>query len=102
MLVVFTTTPNKNEAEELARKLVEEKLAGCVQVVPQITSFYQWENKVQKDEEYLLLIKTLPGNFDRLAEFIKSNHSYTVPEIVAVEAKKVSEGYLKWLKEAVG
>jgi periplasmic divalent cation tolerance protein len=101
MLIVFTTLPNADEAETLARRLVEEKLAGCVQVVPQITSFYQWENEIQKDEEYLLLIKTLPGNFDRLAEFIKSNHSYSVPEIVAVEALKVSVDYLKWLNEVI-
>lgn len=98
MLVVFTTTPNREEAEALARRLVEEKLAGCVQVVPGMTSFYQWENAIQRDEECLLLIKTLPENFDPLAEFIRSNHSYSVPEIVAVEAAKISESYLEWLK----
>lgn len=101
MLIVFTTTPNKPEAETLARKLVEEKLAGCVQIIPGVTSFYRWENEIQKDEECLLLIKTLPENFDRLAEFIKSNHSYSVPEIVGIEAEKVSESYLKWLTETV-
>ena len=60
MLIVFTTTANNDEAEILARKLVGQKLAGCVQIVPRITSFYQWEGKIQKDEECLLLIKTLP------------------------------------------
>ncbi len=97
MYIIFNTCPNKEEAEDLARKLVEEKLAGCVQIVPQITSFYYWENEVQKDEECLLLIKTLPENFPALSEFIEANHSYTVPEIVAVETEKVSENYLKWL-----
>lgn len=102
MLLVFTTTPNKEEAENLARKLVEEKLAGCVQIVPQITSFYRWENEIQRDEECLLLIKTLPGKFVELEAFIKANHSYSVPEIVAVNAEKVSEDYLKWLESATG
>lgn len=101
MFIVFTTCPNKAEAEDLARKLVEEKLAGCVQIAPQITSFYYWENEVQKDEEFLLLIKTLPENFTALSEFIEANHSYSVPEIVAVEAEKVSENYLKWLNSSL-
>jgi periplasmic divalent cation tolerance protein len=99
MLIVFTTTPDKEEAETLARKLVEEKLAGCVQIVPRITSFYSWENKVQKDEEYLLLIKTLPEIFTELEVFIKENHSYSVPEIAAIEVGKVSANYLSWLND---
>ncbi len=101
MLIVFNTTPNKEEAEVLARKLVEQKLAGCVQIVPQITSFYQWEGEVQKDEEYLLLIKTLPEKFGDLEAFIKANHSYSVPEIVALNAENVSQEYLEWLKTSI-
>jgi periplasmic divalent cation tolerance protein len=101
MYIVFNTCPNKQEAETLARKLVEEKLAGCVQIVPQITSFYYWENEVQKDEEFLLLIKTLPENFAALSEFIVANHSYTVPEIVGVEAAKVSLKYAEWLNKVL-
>lgn len=101
MLIVFTTTANKDEAEDLARKLVEQKLAACVQIVPQITSFYQWEGKVQKDEECLLLIKTLPEKFDDLEAFIKANHSYSVPEIVAVNAENVSKEYFEWLTSSI-
>ncbi|HEV7644262.1 MAG TPA: divalent-cation tolerance protein CutA [Pyrinomonadaceae bacterium] len=101
MLIVFTTTPNKDEAEALARKLVEQKLAGCVQIVPRITSIYQWEGKIQKDEEYLLLIKTLPEKFADLEAFIKANHSYTLPEIAAVNAENVSKEYLEWLKTSI-
>jgi periplasmic divalent cation tolerance protein len=101
MLVVFTTTPNKEEAEDLARKLVEQKLAGCVQIVPQVTSFYRWEGKIQKDEECLLLIKTLPEKFAGLEAFIKANHTYSVPEIVAVDVEKVSGDYENWLKSTL-
>jgi periplasmic divalent cation tolerance protein len=89
MLIVFNTCPNREDAESLAQSLIEAKLAACVQVIPQITSFYQWEDKVQRDEEYLLLIKTLPEKFEDLNDYIKANHSYDVPEIVAVEAGKV-------------
>jgi periplasmic divalent cation tolerance protein len=98
MLVVFTTTPDKTEAESLARRLVEERLAGCVQVLPQITSFYRWENQVKRGEECLLLIKTPAGGFAALEGFINANHSYSLPEIIAVEASNVSDAYLKWLE----
>jgi periplasmic divalent cation tolerance protein len=101
MLVVFTTTPNKAEAETLARKLVEQKLAACVQVVPRIMSFYRWEGEVQKDEECLLLIKTLPEKFSDLEAFIKANHSYSVPEIAAVNVEDVSKEYLEWLNASI-
>lgn len=98
MLTIFTTVPNTEEAENLARKIVEAKLAACVQVLPQMKSFYFWENEVQEDSENLLLIKTLEEKFDELEKFIKENHSYDVPEIVAVSSEKVSEDYLKWMK----
>jgi periplasmic divalent cation tolerance protein len=98
MLVVLTTAPNTEEAENLARKIVEARLAACVQVLPQMKSFYFWEGAIQLDAEHLLLIKTLPEKFDELRDFIQSNHSYSVPEIVALAAEKVSDSYFKWLK----
>jgi periplasmic divalent cation tolerance protein len=99
MIIVFTTAPNAEEAENLARKIVEARLAACVQVLPPMKSFYFWENAVQTDSENLLLVKTLPEKYAALEEFIKTNHSYSVPEIVAVEAEKISESYLGWMKE---
>jgi len=101
MYVVLTTTSTANEAEVLAQKIIAAKLAACVQVAPQITSFYFWENEVKKDSEQLLLIKTLPEIFDRLKDFIQENHSYDVPEIVALAAEKVSESYLNWMKDSI-
>jgi periplasmic divalent cation tolerance protein len=99
MFVVLTTTPTAEEAEVLARKIIEAKLAACVQVVPQITSFYFWENEVKKDSEQLLFIKTLPAKFDRLKDFIQENHTYEVPEIVALSAEKVADNYLNWMRD---
>jgi periplasmic divalent cation tolerance protein len=99
MLMVLTTTPNVEEAESLARKIVEARLAACVQVLPQMKSFYFWDDAVQADSEHLLLIKTSDEKFDELKSFIQSNHSYSIPEIVGVRAEKVSESYLKWLNE---
>lgn len=99
MLIVFTTVPNSEVAENLARKIVEAKLAACVQVLPDIKSFYFWENEVQTDSEHMLLIKTLEENYDELEKFIKENHSYEVSEIVAVSTEKVSGDYLNWMKD---
>jgi periplasmic divalent cation tolerance protein len=98
-LIVLTTTPNIEEAENLARKIVAEKLAACVQVLPAMKSFYFWEGAVQADAEHLLLIKTLAEKYDELEKFIRTNHSYSVPEIAAVRAEKVSDDYFRWLKE---
>ncbi len=101
MLIVFTTTPNSEEAETLAKKIVEAKLAACVQVLPPMKSFYFWEGEVQNEAEHLLLIKTLPEKYSILESFIQGNHSYEVPEIVAVTAEKVSSDYLNWINESL-
>lgn len=101
MMIVITTVANEDEGKALARKLVEEKLAACVQVLPQMTSIYRWKGKVEADKEFLLLIKTLPEQYDRLEAFISENHSYETPEIVAVEAARVSEAYGKWLSDSL-
>jgi periplasmic divalent cation tolerance protein len=98
MLIVLTTTPNLIEAESLAEKIVAGRLAACVQILPEMKSFYFWEGAVRNEPEHLLLIKTLPEKFDELEKFIKINHSYDVPEIVAIPAEKVSENYLDWIK----
>ena len=99
MLIVFTTAPDETEAAALAAKIIEEKLAACVQILPPMKSFYFWKGGVQNDAENLLLIKTLEENFTDLEKFIKQNHSYDVPEIAAVSAEKVSAEYLTWMKD---
>lgn len=100
-IVVLTTAPNTGEAETLARRIIEAKLAACVQVLPAMRSFYFWENQTQIDAEHLLLIKTLAEKFDELEKFIQKNHSYDVPEIVALPAEQVSESYLGWIENYV-
>jgi periplasmic divalent cation tolerance protein len=97
-IVVLTTAPNIEEAESLAEKIVGAKLAACVQVLPGMKSFYFWEGAVRREPEHLLLIKTLPEKYEALESFILENHSYDVPEIVALKASKVSESYLAWLQ----
>lgn len=101
MRVVLTTIPTSAEAEELAEKIIEAKLAACVQILPQMTSVYIWEGKLQKENEHLLLIKTLPEKWEELRDFITANHSYDVPEIVAIDAESVAQPYLDWIKNVL-
>ena len=101
MLIVLTATPSTEEAEALAAKIVEARLAACVQILPQMNSVYVWEGELRREGEHLLLIKTLPENFDELSQFITANHSYDVPEIVAIEAERVAEPYLEWIKSVM-
>jgi periplasmic divalent cation tolerance protein len=102
MIIVLTTVASDIEAGNLAEKLVREKLAACVQIMPRMISVYFWEGEVRSEAEHLLLIKTLPEKYDALEEFIKANHSYDVPEIVAIPSDRVSEEYLDWIKEYLG
>lgn len=99
MLVVLTTVPNAAEGEELAERIVSARLAACVQVLPKMASVYFWEGAVRKEPEHLLLVKTLEEKFDELSEFIRANHSYSVPEIVAVRAERISDDYLGWMSD---
>lgn len=98
MLIVFTTTADREEAERLAGQIVVKKLAACVQVMPPMVSFYHWDEGVRSDPEHLLLIKTLEEKYTDLERFITENHSYDVPEIVAVPAENVSPKYLEWME----
>jgi periplasmic divalent cation tolerance protein len=102
MLLVLTTCPAVEAAEALAEQIIEARLAACVQVLPRMTSIYLWEGEVQRESEYLLLIKTLPDKWEELRDLISQNHSYDVPEIIALDSERVSESYRAWLVDVLG
>lgn len=95
LLVGLITAPPK-DAERIARTLVEERLAACVNIVCTVKSYYWWEGKVQADEECLLIAKTTREAADRLISRVKELHPYTVPEVVLLAAERVLEEYLEW------
>jgi periplasmic divalent cation tolerance protein len=97
MIIVMTAIDSAEKAEALARGIVEGRLAACVQVLPPMASFYFWEGAVQREAEHLLLIKTADEKYAEVEAFILANHSYDVPEIIAIRAENVSQGYAKWL-----
>ena len=99
LLVVLCTVPDEATAQKLAKGLVEERLAACVNAIPGLKSFYRWQGRIETDDEIQLLIKTRRGRYDELAAWLKANHPYDVPEIIAIAAKQVSNSYLAWAVE---
>jgi periplasmic divalent cation tolerance protein len=99
--VLLTTTPTRDEATKIAKLLIDERLAACVQLLP-IESFYSWQGKTQNEAELLLLVKTRRALFDAAIARIKEIHSYTVPEIVALPFVAGFAGYLNWIDDVTG
>ncbi len=96
--VVFITVPDEEEAARIARTIVEERLAGCVNIVKGIRSIYSWEGKVVDEHEVLMIVKTKRVLFTELEKRVKGLHSYSVPEIISLPIIEGSEGYMEWLK----
>lgn len=101
-LVVFVTAPSQRVGRDLARGLVDRRLAACVSIIPSITSVYAWEGEVCVDEEVLLVIKTTRVALDGLTSSVRDLHPYDVPEIIAVPVTAGFPEYLEWVGESVG
>jgi periplasmic divalent cation tolerance protein len=95
--VVLVTCPTAERAAEIARVLVEERLAACGNVVPGLRSIYRWEGKVQDDAEALLVLKTTRERFEALRDRVLALHPYQVPEVVALPIEAGSAPYLAWI-----
>ena len=100
--IVLTTAGSEEQAEAIARMLVEKRLAACVNVTAQIKSFYRWKGKVVEDEEHLLLIKTEAALFDKLRDAIREIHSYEMPDILMIPVDAGDPAVLGWITESVG
>lgn len=94
--MILTTAPDQQEASALARKLVEQQLAACVQLLP-VSSVYSWEGAIQQEAEVLLLIKTHSDRYADVEACIQNGHSYSVPEIIRLPIEQGSAEYLQWL-----
>lgn len=96
-LLVFTTLPSADKAAELAKALVEERLAACANLIPAIRSIYRWQGKLQDEDEVLVLLKTRAEHLERLKLRILELHPYEVPEVLAVPVEFGYQPYLEWL-----
>jgi len=100
-IVVLITVPSQDVGGAIARAVVEEHLAACVNLVPGITSIFRWDGKVQTETEALLIVKTRPALFGDLAARVRTLHPYTVPEIIALPLAAGNQAYLDWVRESV-
>lgn len=94
--LIMTTVATRDQADALCTRLLEQRLAACIQEIP-MTSRYRWQGEVQRDAEILLLVKTSAGAARRAMEAIEANHEYDVPEIVALPVTDGLPAYLAWL-----
>jgi len=100
-VIVFVTASSRYEAEMIAKKLVEDKLAACVNIVENIRSIYWWRNNIESSSETLLVIKTKISKLHGLIEIVRSLHSYQVPEIIALPIIAGYKDYLNWLDKSL-
>jgi periplasmic divalent cation tolerance protein len=100
-IVVTMTSPDREEARKIASALLEKRQAACVGIYPKGESFYWWEGKIKRAEEFLLIAKTTRDLFEPLTATVKALHSYQVPEIIALPLTEGSKDYLDWLTSEV-
>jgi periplasmic divalent cation tolerance protein len=99
-VVVFVTTSTIDEARKIGKTLVEERLIACVNILPQVESLFYWQEKICNEKEALMIIKTKKPLIDDIIKRVKSIHSYSIPEIIALPIISGSEDYIKWIKDA--
>ena len=99
--IILSTAGSEDEARKIARHLVEEHLAACVNIVPRIESIYRWQGKVESSQEWLLLVKTTADRFASIHQAIRNLHSYELPECIAISIEDGSAEYLNWVDESL-
>jgi periplasmic divalent cation tolerance protein len=100
-VVVLVTAASKKECRKIARRLVESKLAACVNITPHIESIYRWEGKIASDREYQIFIKTTRDLFPEIKTAVSKLHSYHTPEIICLPIIEGSRNYLQWVGDSV-
>ncbi len=99
MQVILSTARDLQEAKKIAKRLLQNRLAACVNIIPAITSMYIWKDKIVEDQEAMLIIKAI--DFHKVQRAIQENHSYEVPEIIAFDIDDGSNQYLGWIREVL-
>jgi periplasmic divalent cation tolerance protein len=102
VLLMISTAGSEKEARKIAKKLVEARLAACVNLIPGVTSLFYWEGKLCQDRETMILIKTAGGQCREIINEIKKIHSYEVPEMLFFRADAGEKRYLQWVSRMVG
>ncbi|PYR37854.1 MAG: divalent-cation tolerance protein CutA [Acidobacteria bacterium] len=98
-VIILTTVPDAERGGVIARRLVEERLAACVNVCPAMTSFYRWKGAVERADEHQLVIKTERGRVPAIASRVRDLHPYELPEFLVLPIVDGDNAYLDWLAE---
>jgi periplasmic divalent cation tolerance protein len=98
-IVVFITVDSQENAQKITDKLLKEKKAACVNIIPKVESHYWWQGKIESANELMLIVKTRAALLDELVTLVKSIHPYSVPEIIALPIIGGNEDYLKWIEK---
>ena len=99
--VIVSTAGSPEEGERIARTLVEQRLAACVNLIPKIASVYRWKGSVESAEEALLLIKTTAGLLEEVESALRAAHSYEIPEVLVFSPESGGADYVSWLQDSV-
>jgi periplasmic divalent cation tolerance protein len=100
IIFIYSTFSTKKEAKEIGKKLIQNKLATCINIFP-IESVYSWQRKIVQDKEFAVIIKTKKENFKRVEEFILNYHSYDTPCILEIPIKRITKKCLKWINKTI-
>ena len=100
-IVTLCSVPDRECGEKIARALVDEHLAACVNILPGVASVYRWKGQVERAEECLLIIKTGVLKFEAVKQRVQALHSYELPEIIAIPITAGSSEYLNWITESI-
>lgn len=100
-IVVLSTCGSEEEAGKLARSLVEQRVAACVNVIPRMRSYYRWKGEIESADEYLLVIKSSRVRMPALLAALEKEHSYEVPEVIALSVVDGAPSYLDWLQSSL-
>lgn len=101
-VVVLITAKDKREADRIARALVKNRLAACVNIIAGLRSIFRWQGKLEEAKETLLLVKSRKEKFAKIVELVKAMHSYEVPEIIAIPIAEGFKPYLDWINASIG
>lgn len=101
IVLIYITCSNEEESILIAENLLKERLCACSNIIKDIKSIYRWENNIEKDNESILIIKTIDDKVDEVIKKVKELHSYENPAIIALPTLKTSDTYLKWIKNEI-
>ena len=100
-IVLFITTANTEEAQQIAGVLVKERKAACVNIVPRVSSLFWWQDKVESAQESLLIVKSRASVLNQIVKLVREHHSYDIPEIIALPIIGGNPDYLEWIGKEV-